>query len=123
MEVQYVGGAGHFAWGFVIGAFVFLGAKFARPASLNVQVYGPFFPFALGVCSALPYIWLESDDCSIGGAYNLFGLYGLIHCKPLLVAALGRLNLVTLICGSVYVLLVWHYIVLVKRVRRSGWHS
>ena len=118
---SFLTGGNHFGFGFMVGSILMLCWIRLCKKSLSVQLYAPFLPFVTGFIAALPYLFLLSDVCDVGAVYNIFIFYSLVHCHPLALTLFGSLNLVALICGSIYGLIILRYIFLVKYVRRYGW--
>ena len=118
---DYLTGAGHFGVGFVIGFAIFLLLLIAFRKALWARLYGPFIPFMLGGLAALPYFFTHQLMCDYSSWVQVFFFYPFFHCQPLLVKFFSNLYIVVLVCGLLYVLIVWHYIRLVKYVRRYGW--
>ena len=121
--MAYLTGAGHFGFGFLVGTLVALFLMFFLRKKLSVQLYAPFLPFALGVLAAAPYPFYPPEACGFSVIAYLFVFYPLIHCSVLFSSLLASLHLVAVICGFIYILFLWRYIGLVKRVRRRGWRS
>ena len=119
--MTYLSGAGHFACGFLIGALLMQLSQFTWRKSLSVQLYAPFLMFAVGGWAAIPYLWLPAGDCLHSRWYNFFVFYELLHCQPIAVSVLGRLNIVALVCASVYAIVILKYIGLVTRCNKYGW--
>lgn len=120
METFLTGG-NHFGFGFIVGSVLMLCLIKLCRKSLAVQVYAPFLPFVAGFIAALPYLFLPAEVCDVSAIYNVFILYSLVHCHPLALTLFGSLNVVALICGLIYSLIILRYIFLVKYVRRHGW--
>lgn len=119
----YLTGAGHFGVGFLVGSLLFIILLIAMKRKLWVQLYAPFIPFSLGVLASIPYFLTYRLTCEQPVWANLFLLYSFFHCHPLTVSVLSNLHVVVVICGLLYVFIIWHYIRLVKHVRRYGWGS
>jgi hypothetical protein len=116
----FLTGAGHFGFGFIVGAFVLFVLLSVRKNNIFVQLYIPFLPFVLGIIAVLPYVFSEPKTCELHFWMNLFFLYSWAHCHSVIMALLGHLHIVALLCGVIYCMIVLHYISLVKRVRRYG---
>lgn len=119
----FLTGAGHFGFGFIIGAVFWLLFIPLKRKSLFIQMYSPFLPFLFGFVAAAPYAFTYPKTCEISFLFNVFVLYSWVHCQSLAITFLGNLHLVVVICGFVYCLIVLRYISLVKRVRRHGWNQ
>jgi hypothetical protein len=120
--VTYLVGSGHFAFGFSLGFLIMLATNKIYHKSINVQMYSPFLPFIIGIWAAIPYLFIytrELDSFWI----NIFILYSFIHHNEMLITIFGRLYLVTLICGLMYIYMLIRYISLVKYCRRYGWNK
>jgi len=108
--------------GFVIGYLVFRLLLFIRSENQKVTVYAPLIPFGIGGFFSLPYLvelggMGELQDY-IGQAVNLFGAYGWLHHNDFAITYLTSLNIVAVVCGVLYLLIVRHYIALIKSLRR-----
>ncbi len=117
---NYLVGSGHFSVGFTIGFLIMLVVQYKNSTHLNTQLYFSFFPFILGIWSTLPYLFL-SDTVSNPDWFNIFLFFNLIHHNELIITIFGKLNFVVIICGSIYVYILFRYIALVKYCRRYGW--
>jgi hypothetical protein len=118
---EFLTGAGHFGFGFVSGTFVFLLVILVFKKRFFIQLYAPFIPFVFGGVAALPYTFLYQKTCNITELANFFFFYSWVHCQSIIIAMLGNLHFVVLICACIYTFIIWRYIALVKRVRRYGW--
>lgn len=115
-------GAGHFGFGFSVGFILMLVLQAYKKHSLNVQIYAPFAPIFIGLFAALPYFWLGgAEQCDLAVSYNIFLLYGKVHCSNFMHIIFGGLNKVAIITGLMYVYIIIRYIALVKHCRRYGW--
>jgi hypothetical protein len=118
---DFLTGAGHFGFGFVVGTAILVLTILCFKKNLFVQIYAPFIPFVLGGVAALPYSFFYQKTCDITVLANIFFFYSWAHCQSMIIAMLGNLHLVVLVCACVYGFIVLRYITLVKRVRRHGW--
>jgi len=109
--------------GFVSGYILFRLLLLIRPANHRVAVYTPLIPFAVGIFFSLPYLFelggMGELQNYIGPAVNLFGAYGWLHHNDFAISYLTSLNLVAVVCGAVYLLIMRHYILLIKRLRHQ----
>ena len=109
--------------GFVLGYLLFRLLLHTRLEGHNVSVYAPFIPFGLGVFFSWPYLFelegMGELQNYIGQAVNLFGAYGWLHHNDFAISYLSNLNLVAVVCGAIYLLIVRHYILLIKRLRNQ----
>ena len=117
---NYLVGSGHFAVGFTLGFIIMLIVQQKDRTNLNVQLYFPLLPFALGIWASLPYLFL-SDTNSNTTWFNIFILFDLIHHNEMVIRIFGRLNFIVVICGLMYTYILLRYIRLVKYCRRYGW--
>ena len=87
-----------------------------------IKLYGPFIPFALGIIAAIPYLLatlgVVSYDQIMGGFYNLFLFYGILNHIGPVVLTFSNFHFELFLDSIVYLLLVLHYIRLVKTTRR-----
>lgn len=115
-------GIGHFSIGFMLGYALFLLLK-GRKATLDVSLYGPFLPFLLGLLAAIPYLLQVSGviDATTASSpvFNVFVLYGVLEQIELLGNVLGNFYVPLAINISLYLLILRHYIHLVRAVRSS----
>ncbi len=119
---RYLVGAGHFGVGFVLG-FVWMHQLFAkyRP-NLNVQLYAPFLPMIVGIWAAIPYpFFMAQAELPIW--LHLFVFFPFLHTDELFIILLGRPAFVALLCGALYITILYHYIKLAKSTRRYGWQA
>ena len=110
---QHLSGSGHFAFGFLVGYLLLLIFRKKYHDSLNIHLYLPFLPLVFGVWAALPYIWAPSTT-NLPTWLNIFFFYPMIHLNEYLITYLGRPAFVALVCGSLYGLILLHYIRLAK---------
>jgi hypothetical protein len=120
---DYLTGAGHFGVGFVVGFSVFVLTLAVFKKALWVRLYGPFIPFLLGGLAVVPYFFTYQFECNQSFWLHAFFFYPFLHCEPLLVRLFGNIHVVVVVCGLLYVFILWHYIRLVKFVRRRDWHN
>ena len=120
---DYLTGAGHFGVGFVAGFFIFLLFLGVSRKVLWVRLYGPFIPFLLGGVAAVPYFFTYKLTCDQPLWGHFFFFYPFFHCQPLFVKFFGNIHVVVVVCGLLYVVILWRYIVLVKYIRRYGWSN
>ena len=115
-------GIGHFSFWFVAGYFIFKTLFLFERDRFWSELYGPFIPFALGIIAAIPYLLatlgVVSFDQIMGGFYNLFLLYGVINQIGPVVLIFSNFHLSLVLDSIVYLLLVLHYIRLVKTTRQ-----
>jgi len=121
METIAMTGGGHFLFGFILGYLIFQVMLYVRPKNYHVAVYAPMVPFMLGGFFAIPYLFAlmsgsELQDV-IGVMVNIFGAYGLIQHSQYLSIFLGNVNLIALVYGVFFLMIVVHYIRLIKRLR------
>jgi len=121
METIAMKGGGHFLLGFILGYLIFQVMLYIRPKSYHVAVYTPMIPFLLGGFFAIPYLFAlmrgsELQDI-IGVMVNIFGAYDWIQHSQHLPAFLGNVNLIALVYGVFFLMIVVHYIRLIKRLR------
>jgi len=119
--VTYLVGSGHFAFGFTIGFLLMLILNRHYSKNIQVQIYSPFLPFIIGIYAALPYLFINSIETGGDSWNNIFVFYNVVHHHDLMIKIFGRLNLVAVICGSMYLYILFRYIALVKYCRRYGW--
>ena len=117
---EYLVGSGHFAIGFCLGFIMMYGLNKKYKTFLKVQMYSSFIPFIVGVWAALPYLFVD-EKLSKAAILNLFVFYDYLHQHTVAIALFGRLHLVVLICGSMYLYILLRSIRLVKYCRRYGW--
>ncbi|MDX8396298.1 MAG: hypothetical protein R8K22_07795 [Mariprofundaceae bacterium] len=110
--------------GFVFGYLLFRILLLVRGDSIKIAVYAPLLPFTFGIWFGLPYLTELADAGElqdyIGQAVNLFGAYGWLHHQVFVTAYLTGLNKVALACGFIYLLIIWHYIKLIKSIRNQN---
>lgn len=119
-DIYFLSGVGHFGFGFIVGALLSCVLLAWKRQHLGVQMYAPFIPFSLALVAMLPYVFFFQKTCELPLWANIFVFYSLVHCHAVVVASLGNVHFVAVICGLIYCVIVMHYIVLVKRVRRYG---
>jgi len=125
MVSAVVQGSAHFMIGFVVGYLLFQILLLARGDSINIAMYAPLLPFIFGIWFGLPYLTElagagELQDF-IGQTVNIFGAYGFLHHNIFVTTYLAGLNKVALTCSFIYLLIIWHYIKLIKSIR--GQHA
>ena len=120
---DYLTGAGHFGVGFVAGVAIFVFLLAALKKVLWIRLYGAFIPFVLGGIAAMPYFFIDKLSCDQPLWIHAFFFYPFFHCQSLFVMHFGNIHVVVVVCGLLYVCLLWYYIRLVKYVRRYGWQS
>lgn len=117
-------GAGHFTLWFLVGYGVFLLARFAKPHNTRVQVWGPFLPFVLASCAAMPYLLqmagLLSREAALHPAFAVFLLYPLTDQARWAQALFGHFHLNVVLLALAYAHLVVHYIGFIRKHGRSG---
>ncbi|ODS23121.1 hypothetical protein AB835_10385 [Candidatus Endobugula sertula] len=69
---QFLTGAGHFGFGFLIGAGFMLISMALLRKNLFIQIYSPFLPFVCGFFSSLPYVFLFQKTCELPAWSNIF---------------------------------------------------
>lgn len=117
---HYLVGAGHFAVGFIIG-YVWMRYLISRHAAkLNIQLYGPFLPMIVGIWAALPYPFFMAH-AELPNWLHLFVFFPFFHTDELFIILLGRPAFVAVVCGLLYVTILYHYIGLAKHTRKYGW--
>ncbi len=112
--------AGHFAVGFIFG---YIGMNYlfkAYPDKLNVQLYAPFLPFILGLWAAIPHPFVSGSQ-DLPAWLHLFVFYPFIHHDELFIILLGRSAFVAVLCGTLYIFIIYRYIKLAKITRKYGW--
>ena len=120
--VNYLEGSGHFAVGFCFGFLLMFFLVKKYHTYINVQMYTPFIPFIFGIWASLPYVFI--NELKEGQIWlNIFLFFNFMHHNELIIKIFGRIILVALICGSLYLYILLHYINLVKYCRRYGWHK
>lgn len=122
MLKQYLLGSGHFAIGFCLGFIVMLFLNKYYHTKIKIQIYAPFIPFILGIWSALPYLFISNAEIP-NSWLNIFTLYTYVHQNELFIRLFGKLHLIALICGSMYLYILLRYISLIKYCRRYGWQN
>jgi len=119
--VVVIQGSTHFMIGFVIGFLLMKPLLIVRTGHHKVAVYGPLVPFGTGLFFSFPYLfelWGKGElQDYIGSAVNLFGAYGWLHHNPFVATYLASLNVVAVVCGVIYLLIVRHYIHLIRALR------
>lgn len=117
---RYLVGAGHFAVGFIIG-YVWMRSLLNKHANkLNVQLYAPFLPMVVGIWAALPYpFYMAQPDLPIW--LHLFVFFPFFHTDELFIILLGRPAFVAIVCGLLYITILYRYIRLAKHTRKYGW--
>jgi uncharacterized membrane protein YciS (DUF1049 family) len=122
IEVQVVQGSTHFMIGFLLGYVLFLSLLVAYSEHYKIAIYAPLIPFFAGAWFAMPYVFelggMGELQNYIGEAVNLFGAYGWLHHSSFVADYLAGLNKATVLCGLVYLLIILHYIRLIKALRR-----
>lgn len=118
---DYLTGAGHFGIGFSLGFLIMILLYKVKKNNLAVQLYAAFIPFIIGFIASLPYLFL--DVKSSEPWLNFFLFYDFLHFNELAITFFGRLHLVTLLCGLMYLYILIRYIALVKHCRRFGWRK
>jgi len=122
IDVQVVQGSTHFMLGFVLGYALFRLLLVVRPEHDKFAVYAPFMPFIVGIWFAVPYVFelggMGELQQHIGLLTNLFGAYGWLHHNSFVANHLTGLNKVAVVCGLIYVLIIFHYIGLIKTLRK-----
>ena len=122
IEVQVVQGSTHFMIGFVLGYALFWLLLLAGSGHDKTAVYAPLIPFVVGMWFAVPYVFelggMGELQNYIGEAVNLFGAYGWLHHSTFVANYLTGLNKVAMVCGLIYVLIILHYIRLIKALRK-----
>ena len=116
-------GVGHFAFWFMAGYFVFRVVLLMTRNNLKIKLFGPFIPFVLAIIAAVPYLLVTLGVVShaqiMSGPYNLFLFYGLLnHISPV-VWLFSNFHIAVVLTGIVYLVLLLHYIRLVKVTRRK----
>jgi hypothetical protein len=114
-------GAGLFGFGFLVGTILWLLLLLVQKRRLVVWLYAPFLPFLIGGVAALPYTFVDRMTCDLPVIINVFVGYSLVHCNHFMIGFLGNLYLVILVCGVMYIAIIFYYISLVRRVRQNGW--
>jgi len=118
-------GSTHFMLGFVAGYLLFQALLLIRGDHFKLAVYAPLLPFAFGVWFGLPYLFELGGagelETLIGPVMNVFGAYGFLHHNLFVTTYLTGLNKVALTCSFMYLLIIWHYIKLIKSIR--GQHA
>ena len=117
----YLTGAGHFGVGFTFGFLVMLALYKIKKHSLSVQLYAAFIPFSIGFIACLPYLFIGEETSSPW--LNIFFFYDFLHFNKFAITFFGRLHLVFILCGSMYLYILMKYIALVKHCRRFGWRK
>jgi len=109
--------------GFVSGYILFRLLLLIHPENHRVAVYTPLIPFGVGIFFSLPYLFelggMGELQNYIGPAVNLFGAYGWLHHNAFVATYLASLNTVAVVCGAIYLLIVRHYILLIKSLRNK----
>ncbi|PCH54276.1 MAG: hypothetical protein COC22_00540 [Flavobacteriaceae bacterium] len=122
VDVQVVQGSTHFMFGFVLGYALFRLLLVACPRHDKLAIYAPFIPFIVGMWFAVPYVFelggMGGLQQYIGLLTNLFGAYDWLHHNSFVANYLTGLNKVAVVCGLIYLLIVLHYIQLIKSLRR-----
>jgi len=122
IEVQVVQGSTHFMIGFLLGYVLFLSLLFAYSGHHKIAIYAPLIPFFVGIWFAMPYVFelggMGELQNYIGQGVNLFGAYGWLHHNSFVANHLAGLNKVAVVCGLIYMLIILHYIRLIKVLRR-----
>jgi len=122
--MRVIQGSTHFMIGFVAGFLLFVGLRMIRPENYRVAVYAPLVPFGMGLFFSAPYLFELGGAGElqnyIGKAVNLFGAYGWLHQNTFAVDYLASLNVVAVVCGALYLLIVRHYIHLIRRLRTKN---
>jgi len=113
-------GSGHFGIGFVLGYILMFMLLKTKSTHLKVQLFAPFIPFILGFWAAIPYLWTDSSII-LSSWLHIFLLYPFFHHNELFILLFGKLNLVALICATLYGIIILRYIRLVKYCRAYGW--
>ena len=121
--VNYLTGAGHFGVGFLVGTLMMLLVILFKKRWLFGQLYAPFLPFLLGGIAILPHFVYAKKMCDFPVYVNVFLFYPSVHCNNSVASILNNLHVVAIVCGTIYCLIIWRYIGLVKRVRRHGWYK
>jgi len=120
-KVVVIQGSTHFMVGFVVGFVLMKLLLIAFRGNYKVAVYGPLIPFGTGLFFSAPYLFELWEGCElqnhIGQAVNLFGAYGWLHHNPFVATYLASLNVVAVVCGVIYLLIVRHYIHLIRALR------
>ena len=113
-------GSGHFAVGFLVGYLLFLlMIPFVRYS--KAALYIPLIPFVLGGIAAFPYLF------SLAGIFvssivesDLFFFYESLNRNREIIAIFNDLNRVVLGVALLYAGIIYYYIRLIKRFRRSS---
>lgn len=119
---DYLTGAGHFGFGFLVGYIISALMLVTMKKNLSVRLYSPFLPFFIGVLASLPYFFIDRFTCDVPSGLNIFLFYSLLHCQTLAIKFLGDIHVVVVVCGFLYVTVIMYYINFIKRVRRCGWN-
>jgi hypothetical protein len=119
---MYLTGSGHFAIGFSLGFLLMIHLTKRYDQKINVQLYAPFIPFILGIFVSFPYLFLSSNNMDTAWL-NIFIFFNFLHHNDIAIMIFGRLYLVTIICGSMYVYILLRYIALIKYCRRYKWNE
>jgi len=117
-------GSTHFMIGYVFGFLLFALSRAMLPRDYKVAAYGPLAPFGVGLFFSAPYLFELGGAGElqnyIGKAVNLFGAYGWLHQNAFAVHYLASLNVVAVVCGVLYLIIVRHYIKLIRRLRTKN---
>ena len=93
-----------------------------HPDKLNVQLYAPFLPMVIGIWAALPYpFFMAQPELPIW--LHLFVFFPFFHTDELFIILLGRPSFVAVVCGILYITILYRYIRLAKFTRKHGWSN
>jgi len=116
----YLGGSGHFAFGFLVGYALLLLLLKIRHDKLSTHLYGPFIPLFTGIWAVMPYGFYQATE-QLPAWLNIFFFYSNIHFNDYLIGFLGRAAYAVSICGSLFGLILLRYIRLYKYCKAYGW--
>ena len=89
-----------------------------------MQVLGPFLPFVLASCAAMPYLLqiagLLSRETALHPAFAVFLLYPLTDQARWAQALFGHFHLNVVLLALAYAHLVGHYVGFIRKQRPSG---
>lgn len=123
MDIVGLKGAGHFSFWFIIGWLLFVLSVKSGFRGRRWLVMGPFVPYLLAFVGTIPYVFLKfgwvSRKALKDSFFDVVTLYSWLDGNPFANKIFGSFHLSVVLGAGVYLLILHHYLNLLKKSRYS----